>query len=71
MEEAAVRERFDVVAESDPRPLARQLKLAEGQKRALKERVKEPDAEGGKGGQQKQPHHSLNGAADQSAVVCG
>ena len=68
MAEAAVGKGLQIVVKAYPCPLAGQLEFAEGQERALQERVDEPDAEGGKGGQQKQPHHALNWPSDQSAV---
>ena len=53
MAEAAVGKGLQIVVKAYPCPLAGQLEFAEGQERALQERVDEPDAEGGKGGQQK------------------
>ena len=49
-------------------PLAGNAKVAEGQKQSLGKGIQEADAEGGEGGQQKQPRHALNGAADQPGI---
>ena len=70
--EAFVCKGFAVVCKAYPRPLARRLELAEGQKQALQERIHEPDAERSRHRKQKQPEHPLNRSSNQAAVDrCG
>ena len=50
VDKGAVGEGLHIVAKAHPRPLAGQLELTEGQKRAFQKRIQKPDAKAAKVG---------------------